>query len=102
MRVVGILTSLILCVLGATSCGTRSTPSGDINTINDRLLAIAKAHIEAHYPAWTNSFKLPPRFLERSNRWVVTFDLPENTLGGVPVVEIDKANLMVLRCYHSQ
>jgi hypothetical protein len=69
---------------------------------NERLLEIAKKEIETRHPEWQDELSLKPVFLDETNYWEVTFELPSATAGGTPVVDIDKMTLKVLRVYHGQ
>lgn len=39
---------------------------------------------------------------ERGNLWELTYELPRGTLGGVPIITIDKRSCQIVRAEHSQ
>ena len=86
------------------------TPPADENspihrTASDRdaeLVTIATAHLQRHRPEWADVDHLSPKIIVHADHWEVTWRLPPDTLGGTPVVRIDKDTLEVTQAYHTQ
>jgi len=70
--------------------------------IQAKALRIAADHIRQHRKEWADKLRLPSVVTETADAWKVTFTLPEGTLGGVPVIIIDKKALSVKSAYHTQ
>lgn len=62
---------------------------------------IAKAHIARHFPSFDGS-GLRLLVSEQNDVWEITYDLPDGTLGGAPVVTIGKRTCAVVRARHTQ
>ena len=62
---------------------------------------IAKAHIARHFPSFDGS-GLRLLVSERDDVWEIAYDLPDGTLGGAPVVTIEKRTCAVVRLRHTQ
>ena len=69
---------------------------------NAQLIQVAKAFIAEKHPEWKSSLSLPTAVRDKGACWEVSFEIPELTLGGAPVVEIDKKSKTVTRAYHTQ
>jgi hypothetical protein len=65
------------------------------------LLAVAREYIVKQYPSF-DAVGLQPVVSETGNSWEVTYDLPKGTLGGAPIITIDKQTCKVVRAQHSQ
>jgi hypothetical protein len=65
------------------------------------FLRIAKDHIGRKFPSFDPT-GLTPVISESENLWELSYELPKGTLGGVPVITIDKRSCMVVRAHHSQ
>ena len=62
---------------------------------------IAEEYIAKKYPFFDpNQMKLV--ISESENHWEVTYQLPENMLGGAPVIAIDKRTCAVVRAHLEQ
>ena len=71
-------------------------------TRTERTVArVAERHIAVRYPEF-DSIKNPPVVQDKGGSWEVYYELPKNTIGGTPVVVIEKATLTVLRSSHTQ
>ena len=86
--------------------GCAPKPAGDTAAVEEgvqrELLSTARAYVAENHPEWLDDFKLPPKVLDRGEYWEVTFLLPKDVAGGVPVVLITKVDGKVLRAYHTQ
>lgn len=69
---------------------------------NEELIQRAKEAIIVAHPEWQSELSLPPVVEDKGAYWEVSFELPELTLGGVPVVEIEKHSMKIARVYHTQ
>ncbi|MEA2876064.1 MAG: hypothetical protein QOF14_1260 [Hyphomicrobiales bacterium] len=61
----------------------------------------AQQFIAERYPTF-DSTGLRPIISETESLWELTYELPRGTLGGVPVITIDKRNCKIVRAEHSQ
>ena len=64
-------------------------------------LKVAKEYIAKRYPDFDPS-GLKLIITEKNNLWQLTYALPEGTLGGVPVITIDKRACSIVRAQHTQ
>jgi hypothetical protein len=62
---------------------------------------IAERHIAVRYPEF-DSLKYPPLVEDKGQTWEVGYELPKNTMGGTPVVVIEKGTLKVLHSFQEQ
>jgi hypothetical protein len=68
-----------------------------------QLLSVARVYLEVHHPDWVEeTYRLPCRILDEGDYWEVRFQLPENMVGGTPVVQIDKITMKVIKAFHEQ
>ncbi|SRR5260221_3255295 len=89
------------CTLLFVSCTTKKQTQF-MPMPKEQLLSITKEYLVSHHPAWTKSLNLPAAFSDHGDYWEVTFELPEGTLGGTPVVQIRKQTYEVIKAYHTQ
>ena len=73
-----------------------------MNNSKEQLLKITRDYLQKERPTWVKSLDLPSIVTEHQDYWEVTFKLPDDMIGGVPVVEIDKASFIVRKAYHTQ
>ena len=64
-------------------------------------LKTALEYIAKRYPNF-DSAGLKPVISEQDNLWELTYQLPEDTLGGVPIITIDKRTCTVVHAIHTQ
>ncbi len=69
---------------------------------HEQLIDLAKVFIAEKHPEWQSELSYQPIVEDKGAHWEISFELPELTLGGVPVVEIDKALKRVTQAYHTQ
>jgi len=62
---------------------------------------VAERYIAVHYPDF-DSMKNPPIVRDDGTIWIVHYQLPTGTIGGTPVIEIEKSSFEVLRAYRTQ
>jgi hypothetical protein len=65
------------------------------------FLGIAQRFIAQRYPNF-DSTGLRPTISETDSLWELTYELPRGTLGGVPIITIDKRSCQIVRAEHSQ
>lgn len=65
------------------------------------FLKIAQAHIAKQFPFFDPA-GLKPFISDSGNLWELTYELPRGTLGGTPIITIDKRTCTVIRAEHSQ
>ena len=105
MRYLALLLALGLvggCTQGTTGEGTTPAKSATQPATPGEIGA---RYLREHYPDWAKDeadSHHPEVLLDRGTYWEYTFELPANVIGGVPVVEIDKQTLKVLKAYHTQ
>ncbi len=71
-------------------------------SLTQKLNLLAEAYILEKYPESTDVLSLDVKIIDRGEYWVVTYILPELSIGGVPEVYIRKDSLMVEKAYHTQ
>lgn len=68
---------------------------------NCDVLKIAHEYIASRYPSF-DAAGLTPVISEQGNLWRLTYELPRGTLGGVPIITIDKRTCRVVQAEHTQ
>lgn len=92
---------VVLILLSVVAIGCASAQEKSMTTTECTILRIAERYIATHYPDF-DSTHTKPAVKDLGDKWEVTYDLPEDMLGGTPVVIIDKHNSKILRAYHTQ
>jgi hypothetical protein len=64
-------------------------------------LKVALEYIAMRYPSFDAS-GLKRVISERDGFWEITYELPEDMLGGVPVITIDRRTCSIVRATHTQ
>jgi hypothetical protein len=64
-------------------------------------LKIALEYIATRYPHF-DSAGLKQIISEQDNLWELTYELPADTLGGVPIITIDTRTCTIVRATHTQ
>lgn len=72
-----------------------------VNSIECTVARIAERYITMNYPDF-DSIRSPPIVRDKGTNWEVEYQLPITMIGGTPVIIIEKANLKVLKAYHTQ
>ena len=104
MKAIGFL-RLLLCAIFMvilTSCDSHHTNTKSMSNSREELLKITRDYLQKEQPTWVKSLDLPPIITEHQDYWEVSFKLPDDMIGGVPVVEVDKASFRVRKAYHTQ
>jgi hypothetical protein len=70
-------------------------------TIEYKITQIGDGVVAARYPKYDRK-RFPMRVTEESDRWIFSYKLDDNMMGGTPTVEIDKRTLKVVDVYHAQ
>jgi hypothetical protein len=65
------------------------------------FMKMAQAHIAKQFPFFDPA-GLKPFISDSGNLWELTYELPRGTLGGTPIITIDKRTCRVIRAEHSQ
>jgi len=90
---------LVCC--SAIGCGTQPKQPEPVS--DAKLVQIAEQHIAQNFPTWpTDHRELAPAVTDKGDYWEVTYLMPKERIGGVPVVHIDKKTLQVIEAYHTQ
>ncbi len=90
-----ILAVLLAGISAGIGCRTQKVAIED-------LVETAKKHVAETHPEWKQDLSLPPVLYDKGSYWRVTFALPDDWIGGTPVVEIDKRTLKPVNIYHEQ
>jgi len=64
-------------------------------------LKVALDYIATRFPHF-QSTGLKRVISEQDNLWELTYELPEDTLGGVPIITIDTRTCTIVRAIHTQ
>lgn len=65
------------------------------------FVRIAQQFIAERYPSF-DSTGLRPTISESETLWELSYELPRGTLGGVPIITIDKRTCAIVRAIHTQ
>ena len=65
------------------------------------FFGIAQQFIAERYPTFDLK-ELRPTVSETDSLWELTYELPKGTLGGVPIITIDKRTCAIVRAIHTQ
>jgi NTF2 fold immunity protein of polymorphic toxin system component len=85
----------------ATFWMVQMTPNQTMSQADCDMLKIAREYIAGRYPLF-DAAGLTPVISERGNQWRMTYELPRGTLGGVPIITIDKRTCTVVHAEHTQ
>ena len=66
---------------------------------DDQIKIIGQQYLDGHYPQWKDEYSLPSVVIDHGDYWEYTFDLSSGTIGGTPVVYIDKNSLKVTKVF---
>jgi hypothetical protein len=98
------LLAAVLSTLAFSSCAAPQHNGMQYDkTLNERLLSIARSYLQRNHPDWVSeTLELPSRITDKGDCWEVTFDLPKDTVGGTPVILVEKTTFRVIKAYHEQ
>jgi NTF2 fold immunity protein of polymorphic toxin system component len=85
----------------ATFWMAQMTPNQTMSQANCNVLKIAHEYIASRYPLF-DAAGLTPVISEQGSLWRLTYELPRGTLGGVPIITIDRRTCRVVRAEHTQ
>ena len=74
----------------------------------DTLVSVAQKHLETNYPYPKHpgthpiKFTRPPQITRYDDHWKVTWELPQRTAGGSPIVKLDRETLKVTSVVFTQ
>lgn len=99
MRIISFRLSVLFAVV---LCGA-GLLQGDVMANDGRCLfsRVAEQYVAKHYPAF-DTINNPPIVEDLGSSWKVAYELPPTTLGGTPILIIDKDTLEVTSAQHSQ
>jgi len=81
---------------------TIPSPAGRLAAEDElKVVQIARDYVATRWPNFDLAGS-PPIIKSRGELWQVWYQLPEGSLGGTPVLLIDKKSLKVLRAHHEQ
>lgn len=72
-----------------------------LSSAETAAVSAARDYVATHFPEF-DTVKNPPLVHDNGDTWEVEYELPKGTLGGTPVIVIDKKTLEVLRSSHTQ
>jgi hypothetical protein len=93
-----------IAVLLSNSIGCKPAPKAFIpqpGTVEFKIAQIGNAAVAASYPKYDRK-KYPVLINRHNDTWVFEYQLPDNMIGGTPVVIVDKNTLKVIKTYESQ
>jgi hypothetical protein len=67
-----------------------------------KLLAICEDYVKTNFHYSIDELKYEHVIKSEKNYWIVTYKLPEGTIGGVPTIYISKTSMTVIKAIHSQ
>jgi hypothetical protein len=73
-----------------------------MNNDQQAIVDIARKYVAEKRPEWVQELSRDAHVYERDGIWIVSFGPPKGSVGGGPVVEIEKKSLRVINHYHSQ
>jgi hypothetical protein len=89
-------------ITGAAVLLPHSKGAQSSTTDTERAIAqIAKEHVAVRFPTFDTN-KNPVVVRDKEDFWEVEYELPKDTIGGTPVVIIDKATQKIIRSFHTQ
>ena len=92
---------ILLIMLGCGHANAMEQQEVLIDDIKCTITRVAERHIAVRFPEF-DSIKYPPIVLEQEGMWRVRYKLPDNSLGGTPVLFIEKGTFRIIRSYHEQ
>lgn len=88
-------------VLGLAVAGCASLRAEQMTAKEKEALSVAEKFIAGRYSDFDKHNKKPV-LKDTGNHWEVTYELPEDMIGGAPVVIIDKQTMQVIRSFRTQ
>ena len=64
-------------------------------------LRVAQEYIAKRFPSFDPA-GLKPVISQTEDFWELTYELPPGTLGGVPIITVDKRSCTIVRAKHTQ
>lgn len=96
------IAALFLLLAALMSTNANSVVAEALMTPTECTVArVAERYITIHYPDF-DSIKNPPVIRDKGEVWIVEYQLPEEMIGGTPVIEIEKSSLSVLKAHRTQ
>lgn len=99
LRTIAGLSFVLLYLIACEPEHKSSTPK--LGTVESKIAMIGDRAVATHYPGYDRK-KYPISITQDRNVWIFQYQLPENMIGGTPVVKIDKKTLDVVKVYESQ
>lgn len=96
------LVVLMISCAALSYVGCRRSTHDDHRMTQEEAFQIAVQCLKDVRPQWTDALSLPREVTDHGDYWLVTFVLPENTVGGTPVIHVDKQQRKVVKAYHEQ
>ena len=88
-----------LAILIAVGC---VGPKDSGGMVESDIVAKARIGLRQNHPQWAGEFDGPLVVTEKQDYWGVRSQLPPDTLGGGPVVVVEKATGRIARTCHEQ
>ncbi len=82
--------------------GCGESPRKEHDMSKEAAFKVAADYIRIVRPAWKEALSLPHEVTDKGDYWLVTFVLPEDQIGGVPVLHVDKKDNLVVKAFHEQ
>ena len=89
----------MLC--GVANLTSTSLRADEMTDAEEHAQSLAEKFVTERYPDFDKCNKKP--FLtDLDDRWEFTYELPEDMIGGAPVVIIDKQSMKIIHTYRTQ
>lgn len=93
--------SIFSCLLVAVVLmGCEYREHQDMN--KEQIFKVVEEHIKERFPRSVDVLDRKSIWIETETYWEVTFEMPELTLGGVPIVRVSKDSGEVIYSIHTQ
>jgi len=92
---------LFLLIVIFSGCNSNTKNRLESNSTKSKIINIANSYVAVKYPNSLNKLG-KPIVKKNNNIWQITYTLPNNMLGGSPVIYIDENNYSIIRSYHGQ
>ncbi len=72
-----------------------------MNKAKENVIIIADTFVKNQYPNFVKSRKIPV-VVDKNNTWEIIYLLPDDELGGAPIIYIDKTSNLVIKHFMTQ
>lgn len=97
----GIHQYVLALILGLVAFACSNLRAEQVSTNEAEARTIAEKFVADRYPDFDNR-KKKPVLKDGGDHWEFTYELPDDMIGGAPVVIIDKRTKKIIRSYRTQ